>query len=51
MKRKYICTNDLCREKNKRGYRLALPDEVVMDDQNIAVIFCPKCKRKLKQIK
>ena len=50
MKLKFKCTNGLCREKNEHEHRLDLPAELVMDEKNIAVMYCPKCKRKLKQL-
>lgn len=48
---KYKCTNNGCDENKDHGHRLALPAELVMDEKNVAMMFCPKCKRKLKQIK
>lgn len=48
---KYECTNEGCREKNERRHELDLPAELVMDEQNVAEMYCPKCKRKLKPIK
>ena len=51
MKLKFKCTNELCRRKNNHRHRLVLPDELVMDDQNVAVMYCPKCKRKLERVK
>ena len=50
MKRKYKCTDSLCREKNDHVQKVDLPDELVMDDRNIATLYCPRCKRKLKQV-
>ena len=51
MKLKYECTNDWCRRKNDHQQQLDLPAELVMDEQNVAEMYCPKCKRKLKKIK
>lgn len=48
---KYQCTNKGCPKKNDHRHRLALPAELVMDEKNVAVMYCPKCKRKLKQMK
>jgi len=51
MKLKYKCTNSQCRRKSKDQHRLDLPAEMVMDEQNVAVMYCPKCKSKLMQDK
>ena len=51
MKLTYKCTDSLCREKNRKAQQVVLSDELVMDDKNIATLYCPKCKRKLKQVK
>ncbi|MCP4748113.1 MAG: hypothetical protein GY874_18560 [Desulfobacteraceae bacterium] len=50
MKLRFKCTNHQCCGENKIEQQLDLPLELVMDENNIAVIFCPKCKQKLKQI-
>lgn len=49
MKLKYKCTNGACRKSGEREKRLSIPAEIAMDDKNIAVMFCPKCKRELKR--
>ncbi len=51
MKIKYECTNDGCREKHEQRHQLDLPAELVMDEKNVADMFCPKCKRKLEEVK
>lgn len=51
MKVKYKCTNVSCRKKGEHEHRVDLPAEMVMDDRNVADMFCPKCKRKLKRVK
>jgi hypothetical protein len=47
MKIKFKCTNSSCCNSNTKEHQLVLPVEVVMDEKNMAVMFCPKCKRKL----
>jgi hypothetical protein len=47
---KYKCTDPLCREKNQTVHRVDLPAEMVMDDRNMATLYCPKCKRKLTRV-
>jgi hypothetical protein len=51
MKLKFKCTNDSCRLKNAHQYRLDLPSELVMDEKNVAVMYCPKCKSQLKKMR
>ena len=51
MKLKYKCTNSWCRRKNQGQQKFDLPVEMVMDEKNVATMYCPKCKRQLKQIK
>ncbi len=51
MKLKYKCTNGACCEKQKHGECVDLRIESVMDEKNIAVMFCPKCGSKLKRVK
>lgn len=50
MKIKFQCTNGFCCENSNKEHLFVLPAEMVMDEKNIAVIFCPKCKRELKRI-
>jgi hypothetical protein len=49
MKIKFKCTNGSCRKSNNKAHQLVLPVELVMDEKNMAVMFCPKCKRELKR--
>ena len=51
MKIKFVCTNKRCPKSKENGDRIDLPVELVMDDKNIAVMYCPECKRELKQAK
>ena len=48
MKSEYIyeCTNDSCGGPNEPAYKISFRQELV-DAQNIADMFCPKCKSKL----
>lgn len=50
MKPEYIykCTNDSCGEINEPDYEISFREEMV-DDQNIAAMFCPKCNSKLQK--
>lgn len=51
MKVEFICTSETCAKKGQKTHQVVLPAEMVMDDRNIAAIFCPKCKRKLERSK
>ena len=48
---KYECTNAWCHKKNDNQQQIDLPAELVMDEKNVAEMYCPKCKRKLKKVK
>lgn len=43
----YTCKDKTCAEKEGAVFRLDIPSEAVMDDQNIAMIFCHKCRAEL----
>lgn len=48
MEVKYYCNNCKCHEMLKRPYVLSLKLETIMDEKNIAQMFCPHCKSELK---
>jgi hypothetical protein len=43
----YVCKDKVCAEKESAVFRLEIPSEAVMDDKNIATIFCHKCGTEL----
>ncbi len=47
MEKKYCCNNPECRENEKEAYVMVLNQESVMDEQNLAQMFCPRCKSRL----
>lgn len=47
----YKCTNDSCCKKSEGEKCLILKIESVMDEKNIADIFCPRCGDQMKQVK
>lgn len=47
MKKKYCCTNPECVKDEQTNVAIALDQESVMDEQNVAQMFCPKCKSRL----
>lgn len=44
---KYACKDKDCAEKEGAVFRLEIPSEAILDDNNIATIFCPKCGAEL----
>lgn len=47
MEKKYCCTNPECTKEDKDGFVKVLNQESIMDEQNIAQMFCPRCKERL----
>ncbi len=47
MEKKYCCSNPECKNDENQGYVKVLNQESVMDEQNIAQMFCPRCKSRL----
>jgi len=43
MKYIYTCNNKACAEKEGTVYQLEFALEAVIDEKNIAMIFCRKC--------
>jgi len=39
MNAKFYCNNKEC----KKGYYFEVPDEIMIDEVNMAVFFCPYC--------
>ena len=50
MSTKFYCSKKECAKKESETYILELPEEAVMDDSNVAHIFCPRCKSVLTRI-
>ena len=47
MKLEFVCHNTGCQDKDgPYVYRMEI--EAVMDEKNLADIFCPRCNRRLK---
>jgi hypothetical protein len=47
MEVKYCCTNPDCKNEDNSAVVKALEQESIMDDKNLAQMFCPKCKSRL----
>lgn len=48
MEIEYYCQNEKCKVARKKSYVLKLRLDDVMDEKNIAQMFCPHCKAELK---
>ncbi len=46
---KYYCQNSQCKTVQKKTYVLKLNLDDVMDEKNIAQMYCPHCKTELKK--
>ena len=46
--RRFYCHNECCSGTDKELFFIDLPDEAVMDNNNMATIFCPKCGKEMK---
>jgi hypothetical protein len=46
---KYYCQNSQCKTAQKKTYVLKLNLDDVMDEKNIAQMYCPHCKTELKK--
>lgn len=49
MKLQLYCDNNDCLKEESKRYMYEILIEAVMDVDNIAHIFCPRCKRVLKR--
>ncbi len=47
MEKKYCCKNPECTDNENESYVMVLNQESVMDEQNLAQMFCPRCKSRL----
>ena len=47
MEQTYRCINENCSFPGRNPFEMALNKELVMDDRNMAVVFCPFCKKEM----
>ena len=47
MKRKFRCINDECSHGKDANSVIEIDQEAWMDENNIATMFCPRCKKEL----
>ena len=50
MSTKFYCNSEDCIHADKGPFVLELGQEAVMDGNNLATIFCPKCGRPMKPL-
>ena len=50
MSTKFYCNSESCMHGDKGPFVLELAQEAVMDGNNLATIFCPKCGKEMKQL-
>jgi hypothetical protein len=43
----YICNHTLCSYPGKDPFVMTLDGQSVMDDNNLATVFCPFCKKEM----
>lgn len=45
---RFYCHSDRCRSNGNDLFFIDLPEEAIMDKNNIATIFCPKCGKTMR---
>jgi hypothetical protein len=50
MSTKFYCNNEKCTHADKGPFVLELAQESVMDGNNLATIFCPRCSKPMKPL-
>ncbi|MDD9302100.1 MAG: hypothetical protein HUK40_07040 [Desulfobacter sp.] len=47
MKDRFYCDNPECRDREGKTIVVVMNQESIMDDDNLAQMFCPKCRSRL----
>lgn len=47
MEIKYECKNNSCSYPGATQFKISFKPETIMDQNNLAAIFCPFCKKKM----
>ena len=45
---RFYCHSDACSTHKKGLFFIDLPGEAIMDKNNMATVFCPKCSKEMK---
>ena len=43
----YSCPNNNCSYPGKNHFTMTIDEQAVMDDKNMATVFCPFCKKEM----
>ena len=43
----YSCPNNNCSYPGKNQFTMTIDEQAVMDDKNMAAVFCPFCKKEM----
>jgi len=46
--KRFVCRNENCPSREKT-FCLEIPDETIMDEKNVAVMYCPHCRERLSR--
>ncbi len=44
----FTCLNHNCSYPGKNNFEMTIDEETVMDNKNMATIFCPFCKKEME---
>lgn len=50
MSTKFYCNSEICTHADKGPFVLELAQEAVMDGNNLATIFCPRCGKPMQEL-
>ena len=50
MPNRFFCNSNACTQSGKGPFILELAQEAVMDGNNLATIFCPRCGKEMKPL-
>ncbi|BBO75477.1 hypothetical protein DSCW_28940 [Desulfosarcina widdelii] len=47
---RFYCYNEICSGTGEDPFFIDLPEEAIMDNHNMAAIFCPKCGKEMSPL-
>jgi NADH pyrophosphatase NudC (nudix superfamily) len=47
---RFYCTSETCGGNGDNPFFIDLPEEAIMDDHNMATVFCPKCGKEMSPV-
>jgi hypothetical protein len=45
----YVCSDKACCEQTETPFMVEFPPEALLDEKNIATLFCSRCSKKMIQ--